>query len=147
MSLIKSLLATTVVSGLITVSCLADDELVKKGEEIYAKIENMELRLPKDKAAKVAGYVGKSVWFGIRPEHVGSRETHPEENENFIKAEVYVVEQMGNEVYVYFSPGRNQYIARLEAGVTAKSGEIYELWFDTTKCHIFDKETELNITL
>lgn len=126
---------------------LVDGTLVKKGEDTYLKVENLELRLPKEKAKKVEKHIGKDVWFGIRPEHIGSRETHPEEKDNFVKAEVYVVEQMGNEVFVYFSPGKNQYIARLESGVKAVSGEIYELWFDTSKCHIFDKETELNLTL
>lgn len=127
---------------------LVNGVVLKEEDEIFVKIEeNLKLRLPKDKAKKVEKYVGKEVWFGIRPEHIGSRETHPDQKDNYVKAEVYVVEQMGNEVFVYFSPNKNQYIARLESGVRAVSGEKYELWFDTTKCHIFDKETELNVTL
>ena len=35
MSLIKGIFATTVLSGLITVSCFGNDELVKKGEKIF----------------------------------------------------------------------------------------------------------------
>ena len=126
---------------------IVEAEIIKKDEKIYAKMENFELSLPISKAAKVVNYIGKKVWLGIRPEHVGSREQNPDMKDNYVNSEVYVVEQMGNEVYVYFSPGKGQFIARLEAGVTAKSGERYELWFDTSKCHIFDKETELNITL
>lgn len=126
---------------------LVECVLEEKNGEVYAKTPNMNLRLPKEKAEKVKSHIGKEVWFGIRPEHIGSHETHPNETDNYVKSEVYVVEQMGNEVFVYFSPGKNQYISRLESGVQVKSGQEYELWFDTTKCQIFDKETEENISL
>ena len=127
---------------------MVDAVIVKEGETTFAQLtDGVKLRLPADKAEKVKDYVGKTVVFGIRPEHIGSHETHPNEKDNYIESEVYIVEQMGNEVFVYFSNGATQYIARLEAGVNAKSGEKYELWFDTTRCHIFDKETEQNITL
>lgn len=126
---------------------IVDAEIIKKDDSIFARIENIDLKLPTDKAEKVKKYIGKNVWFGIRPEHISSRELHPDKTDNYVKAQVYVVEQMGNEVFVYFSPGKNQYISRLEAGIKAVSGEVYELWFDTEKCHIFDKETDMNITL
>jgi len=127
---------------------IVEGNLMSENGEVYiVTSDNMKLRLPKEKAAKVESHVGKEVWFGIRPEHIGSYETHPNETDNYIKAEVYVVEQMGNEVFVYFSPGQNQYISRLESGVRVSSGEQYELWFDMSKCHIFDKTTEENISL
>jgi len=127
---------------------IVDGTLQKEGDDLYFITKAMKLRLPKEKAAKVEkSHAGREVWFGIRPEHIGSHETHPSEKDNYIKSEVYVVEQMGNEVFVYFSPGDNQYIARLESGVRVHSGEKYELWFDVDKCHLFDKSTEQNITL
>ncbi|BDU51069.1 ABC transporter ATP-binding protein [Haliovirga abyssi] len=127
---------------------IVEAKLEKEGDTTYVVTEHMKLRLPKEKADKVQKYVGKEVWFGIRPEHIGSHETHPNEKDNYVNSEIYVVEQMGNEVFVYFTPGKNQYIARLGSeGVTVKSGEKYEIWFDTSKCHIFDKETEENISL
>jgi len=127
---------------------IVEGNLVSENGEIYViTSDNIKLRLPKDKAEKVEKYIGKEVWFGIRPEHIGSLETHPNEKDNYIKAEVYVVEQMGNEVFVYFSPNKNQYISRLESAASVKSGDKYDLWFDMTKCHIFDKETEENISL
>lgn len=127
---------------------IVEGNLVSENGEIYViTSDNIKLRLPKDKAEKVEKYIGKEVWFGIRPEHIGSLETNPNEKDNYIKAEVYVVEQMGNEVFVYFSPNKNQYISRLESAASVKSGDKYDLWFDMTKCHIFDKETEENISL
>ncbi|BDU49439.1 ABC transporter ATP-binding protein [Haliovirga abyssi] len=127
---------------------IVEAKLEKDGDTTYAVTEHMKLRLPKEKADKVQSHIGKEIWFGIRPEHIGSHETHPNEKDNYVNSEIYVVEQMGNEVFVYFTPGKNQYIARLGSeGVTVKSGEKYEIWFDTSKCHIFDKETEENISL
>ena len=127
---------------------IVEAKLIKEGDTTYVLTENTKLRLPEEKAKKVEKYIGKDVWFGIRPENIGSHETHPDETDNYVESEVYVVEQMGNEVFVYFSPGKNQYIARLGSeGVTVKSGEKYELWYDMSKCHIFDKETEENISL
>lgn len=127
---------------------VVEAKLVKEGEDTFViTTDDVKLRVPKEKAEKITSYVGKDVWFGIRPEHIGSHETHPDETDNYIKAKVYVVEQMGNEVNIYFSPKNHQYIARLETGVTVQSGQEYELWFDMTKCHIFDKETEENVSL
>lgn len=128
---------------------LVEAELISKNGELYIAANDLELRLPKSKVEKVKKYVGKKIWFGMRPEHIGSHETHPDEKDNYVKSRVYVVEQMGNEVYVYFSPGKNQYISRLSSELvsTVKSGDMYELWFDMDKCHIFDYETEQNITL
>ena len=122
--------------------------LIKEGEGIYAVTgDNIKIRLPEDKAKKVESYLERDVWLGIRPEDIGSRETHPEEKDNYIQSKVNIVEQMGNEVFVYLTTGIDQYIARLDSGIKAKSGDNYELWFDMTKCHIFDMENEKNITL
>ena len=99
------------------------------------------------KAEKIKAYEGKEVWFGLRPENIQSHSEHTEDKENFVRADVYVVEQMGNEVFVYFAVGQHQFIARLGSDVNVKSGEKHELWFDMNECHIFDTETEENITL
>ena len=90
---------------------MVDAVITKEGETTYAELsDGIKLRLPAEKAEKVKDYVGKAVVFGIRPEHIGSHETNPNEKDNYITSEVYIVEQMGNEVFVYFSNGKNQYI-------------------------------------
>ena len=81
----------------------------------------------------------------MRPENIYSRSAHREATDNFYETEVYVVENMGNDMFVYFSPGNNQYIARLDLGVRVQSGEAHEMWFDTASCHLFEKETGKNI--
>ena len=117
--------------------------LEEKSGEVMVKISNeCSLKLPKDKADKVKAYVGKKVWFGIRPENIGIKE-------NGVQAEVSVVEQMGNEQYVYFSIDGAQCTARVssEKITHVKHGEKYEFCFEMDKCHIFDFETEENISI
>jgi multiple sugar transport system ATP-binding protein len=124
-------------------------KITKSEDSYFAVIEDgkIALRLPAEKAEKVKDYVGRELWFGIRPENIQSHSKHLEDKENFVRAEVYVVEQMGNEVFVYFAMGTHQFIARLGSDVNVKSGQNHELWFDMKECHFFDKETEENISI
>ena len=101
----------------------------------------MELRLPDDIGRELAGCHGKEVFFGIRPEHIGSRQANPEAMDNFVRTEVLVVENMGNEAYVYFTPGKNQYIARVDPGIQVRPGDLHDMWFDPRHVHLFDRKT------
>jgi multiple sugar transport system ATP-binding protein len=105
----------------------------------------MHLRIPDAIGEKVKEYDGKDIFLGIRPEHITSRMAAEEATDNYFKTEVYVVENMGNEVYVYFTPGNNQYIARADPTLMLRSGDVHEMWFDTRHVHLFDGETTENI--
>jgi multiple sugar transport system ATP-binding protein len=122
-------------------------EVVKKESGVFVKVSNNLLELPEDKAKKVESHAGKKVWFGIRPENIGSKDSNPEAS--CVEARISLVEQMGNEEYVYFMLDGNQYIARFDSkkGYGLKHDQKYEFCFDMDKCHIFDYETEENISL
>jgi multiple sugar transport system ATP-binding protein len=123
--------------------------LSEKDGKVMVEIAGEKFELSKYKAEKVRSHVGKKVWFGIRPENIGSIETNPNEKENYVNAEINVIEQMGNEEYVYFTLGDRQFTARLDSKKVknTKYGVKYQFWFDMEKCHIFDFETEENISL
>ena len=89
--------------------------LVSENEKLYVKLSNGELlKLPKVKAEKVKDRVGEEFWLGIRPENIGNRLTAPEGvNKNFIEGKINLVEQMGNEEFVYFVIGDIQYTSRI----------------------------------
>ena len=100
-----------------------------------------------EKAEKLKDHVGKKVTFGIRPENISLH--HEEDNLSKI-GEVSVVEQMGNEEYIYFTLNGHQMTCRLNVenvgdSVGKKGNKIFR--FDTSKSHIFDLETEDNISL
>ena len=129
-------------------------ELVMVDGKICVKLSlgNIVL-LPSSKSEKVKGKIGEKIWFGIRPENIGVITLEELNSEGSTKAiiegKVNIVEQMGNEEYIHFCSGENQYIARISVGKTEvmKFGMIAKFIFDMEKCHIFDFETEKNITL
>ena len=57
---------------------------------------------------------------------------------------VEVVEPMGNELYVYFTlqEGGRQYVARLISDTVPPTGRPLEVWFDVSRAHFFDAQTE-----
>ncbi|MDN5305323.1 MAG: hypothetical protein PWP46_2210 [Fusobacteriaceae bacterium] len=128
---------------------LLEATLIEKDGKIYVDVAGAEFLLPEEKASKVKSYVGKKVWFGIRPENILNKITNPNETANYTKGKISVVEQMGIEVFSYFTINGIQYTSRIPSD---KAGEIangmeYEYWFEMDRCHIFDYETEENVSL
>lgn len=128
---------------------LVEAEIEEKGGRITIRLGRDELYLPPSKGEKVKEHIGKKVWFGIRPENIGTRDTAPKIEENFLRGRISVVEQMGNEEYIHFTLGKNQFTSRIpvEKAGGATHGIDYDFWYDMNKCHIFDFHTEDNISL
>ncbi|MGL5051655.1 MAG: ABC transporter ATP-binding protein [Fusobacteriaceae bacterium] len=129
---------------------LVEGTLVAQENKILVKLnEENIIELTPSKAEKVKNHIGKKIWFGIRPENIGNHLTNPNENKNFIKGKINIVEQMGNEEYIYFSIGQVQYTCRIpvEKAEAVSYGDICEFFVDVEKCHIFDYESEENISL
>ena len=123
--------------------------LVSEGDKTFVKLANGDrLELPKEKADKVKGHVGKEVWFGIRPENVGNKNT-AKAGDSSLAGKVNIVEQMGNEEFIYFFVGDTQYTARIpaEKSTGASFNQQENFYFEMDKCHLFDIETEKNITI
>ena len=88
----------------------------------------------------LGNYVGKEVVMGIRPENISSilNATDPTQK---LSAVITAIEQMGNEMLIYFPLGKKQLIARLSPEAPASAGEPMELYINTSKAHFFDKES------
>lgn len=130
-------------------------ELEKDNNGIYCNIKACEgvknckdfkLYLNDDKAKKVESYVGKRVWLGFRPEAVKYEKTR---TENTVTGLIDVIERMGNEEYIYFHINDMKLISREEANTSMglNIGDEFDFRIDADKIHIFDMETEDNITL
>lgn len=101
----------------------------------------------KAKALKDGGYVGKTVTLGIRPEDLHDDEEAIAKNpKSVISAEVRVYEMLGAEVLLYFDVADASWTARVNPKTTARTGDKIQVAMDTSKIHVFDKETELTIT-
>jgi multiple sugar transport system ATP-binding protein len=109
-----------------------------------------------------------NVIVGVRPEHFEDAaliDAHERANSLTFGVKADLVESLGADKYVYFSTsgaaarsaqlaelaaesgtGDNRFVARVSAESKATTGQTVELALDTTKLHIFDAETGVNLT-
>ena len=119
--------------------------LEKKGDDVYFNFENNAIKLPAEKANNpaLADYIGKEVIAGLRPECI-----HDEPMQlaaladSTVDAFVDVTELMGAEIYLYLNIGETNLIARVSSRSQSRAGDNIKVAFDTSRLHIFDKDTE-----
>lgn len=128
---------------------LIEGFLIEENNKVFVDLNGAKIELFEEKANKIKskGYIGKKITFGIRPENISL--SYEEDSFSHL-SDVSVVEQMGNEEYIYFSLNGNQMVCRrtvegIQDIVSNNSKQIFK--FNTEKAHIFDIETEENITL
>ncbi len=118
--------------------------LKKNGRLVFQQHgSDFNLAVPAALEAGLASYGRNEIFLGIRPEHIYSHKPAGAETLSSFKANVNVVEPVGNETFVYFSTGtKEQYVARFATDTPPEVGKQFELLFDTAKIHFFDKDTE-----
>ncbi len=119
--------------------------LEKKGEDVYFNFENNSIKLPAEKANNPAlkDYIGQEVVMGIRPECIHDEPVHVATlTDSVVETYVDVTELMGAEIYLYITIGETNLIARVSSRSTSRAGDTIKVAFDTSRLHIFDKDTE-----
>jgi multiple sugar transport system ATP-binding protein len=134
--------------------------LEKKDDGVYLEFEGYSLKLPHEKAVdpKLEPYFGEEVVAGIRPELIHDEPIYlANMKENVIDANVDVTELMGAEIYLYLaidgveaynveaSKGenvKNDIIARVSSRSTARAGDKIQIAIDSSRIHLFDKDTQ-----
>ncbi len=108
-----------------------------------------KVKLPesKNKDNRLEAYVGKEVIMGIRPEDVHNEDELIAANpDGIVDADVEVTELMGAETYLYMDCEGQAINARVSPTNTARPGDRIKIAIETSKIHLFDKDTELTIT-
>jgi ABC-type sugar transport system ATPase subunit len=82
------------------------------------------------------------VVLGVRPEHVTISRTA---TNGGLQAEVYVVEDLGNEMLVDLRVDGQSAVARVAGGDAPEIGDRVWLTFPAEQAHLFDPGTELHI--
>ncbi len=101
----------------------------------------------KGKKLLAAGYEGKTVVLGIRPEDIKDEEMFISNSpESAIDVTVRVYELLGAEVFLYLDVDNYEITARVNPRTTARPGDKIRVAMDLSKMHVFDKETEQVIT-
>jgi multiple sugar transport system ATP-binding protein len=89
-------------------------------------------------------YIGKEVFFGIRPEDMVFAENANAENSMQVK--VTVVEPLGADIHLWLTTEKGQpLVARTEPNKTFKVGDSTIFTPKMEKARYFDKDTELAI--
>ena len=133
--------------------------LNKKGEDLYFDFENVSVKLPAEKANNPAlkDYIDQEVVLGLRPECIYDQPAQVEAHADAsFEAFVDVTELMGAEIYLYLNVGKSEegdgkikivndgtnLIARVSSRSLSRAGDTIKVAFDTSRIHIFDKDTE-----
>jgi len=122
-----------------------DVDVVKEGNAVYCVFDNNRLKLPEHRAKALidAGYVGKQIVFGIRPEDVHDEEIFiTQMPDSVIEAKIDVIEMLGSETLLYMRIGDVSINARVNPRIKAKVDDVLKVAIDMNKLHLFDKETE-----
>ena len=122
---------------------------VKDGSDVKLEFGTYSVKLPEGKAEKLVegGYIDKDVIMGIRPEDIKDEEIYVSNGtDNVLEATVKVYEMLGAEVFLYFTVEGFDITVRVNPRTTARPGDTIKIALDTSKIHVFDKETEKVIT-
>jgi len=104
---------------------------------------SFKVKPAKEHTEYLTKYLGKEVYFGIRPEDLNYHETPDKENN--IPVKITVVEPLGADIHLWLSTGTQPLVARTEPHREFKVGDSANFTPRMEKARYFDKETELSI--
>ena len=115
----------------------------KSGDQTIVNCDSFQVAIPESHSTAYAGYHGKEIVFGMRPEDIHNPDfTPPGIDPAEVTGNVDVTEVMGNEIFAYLNSGEHSYVARVDPRTRYKIGDQVKLVFNMENMHIFDKETE-----
>ncbi len=120
--------------------------LAENGGLVFSE-DHFRVGIPPAWKNALAPFAGKPVWFGVRPEDIGSPKATQTAGAPTIEARVDVVEPMGSETYVHLTTGKTAFIARMDSHQRCRVGETLQLPILLNKAHFFDRDTELAVPL
>ncbi len=131
---------------------MIDSKLTKTDDGIViAQLDGQSIHLPPEKSKRALENFAEDVVMGIRPEFIHLADENSPAAQT-VTATVSRLENMGSEFYVYMTVDSNLVCARIPTPIVEEYllqsvGSEVRFFFDTDSSHIFDKETEENITL
>ncbi|WP_421856410.1 ABC transporter ATP-binding protein [Marinomonas sp.] len=131
---------------------MVETRLDRTGEgKCHLALSSQILGLPDEKLQKVLTNFTEDVVFGIRPEFIKLADENSPQDE-IIKGTIVRMENMGAEFYVHFTVEDRELCTRVpsdvvEAKLLDSIGKEQVFHFEMSNGHIFDKKTEMNISL
>lgn len=118
-----------------------------EGTNFIGENDVIKISLPSEFHPKLKKYDGKQIIMGVRPKDI----KHVIESEGNVDPNSFVayntsfegIEPMGNETFLYFSMGDNEWVARVSPdSVVVDNDTVY---LNSHKLHFFDFETEKSL--
>jgi multiple sugar transport system ATP-binding protein len=102
------------------------------------------LQVPQHLVPRYAGYAGRSVIFGIRPEHLTN--TWTEENRDGlglvpVEIPVEIVEPLGADTLIFGRLGESEIVSRLANAARLPAGSKTRVHADMNRMHLFDAQS------
>jgi multiple sugar transport system ATP-binding protein len=107
---------------------------------VVLKGDGIEIPLPERFKAGFAGYTGKKLIAGVRPEHLDVRIDGPA---GTLSGTADVVEYLGAEELIHFNVGGNDVVALINSEHRVKPGDALALKIGLDKVHLLDPDTTL----
>ena len=114
-----------------------------KGEGVVANEGSFTLVPTADQQKHLKAYVGKEVWFGIRPEDLDYLATPAAENNMAVK--VTNKEPLGAETHIFVQVQNINIVAKCEPTVNPQLGDTVNIVPKMDRAKFFDLDTEVNI--
>jgi multiple sugar transport system ATP-binding protein len=118
-------------------------KVVKADGGLVADMGSFQLKIPSEYASDYEKHVNKDVTFGMRPEDI--IDETPEERRGAwekTSAVVEVIEPLGAEKILELAKGEHSFTARVDPHSNSVLNKETDLYFDMSKMHLFDPETE-----
>ena len=125
-----------------------DAQVSQSGSDVLLIFGSHSIKVPEAKAKALidGNYINKTVVVGIRPEDFHDQEIVINSmQDSVIEATIRLYEMLGAEVFLYFDIDQFSCTARVNPRTTARPGDTIKMAIDTSKLHLFDKDTQLVI--
>jgi multiple sugar transport system ATP-binding protein len=119
-------------------------KIIEKSGQIYADEGSFVLRPAAEHVEALRKYVGKEVYFGVRPEDLAYT-PKASTSENDMPTSIMVIEPLGSEIHLYIKTRNQELIAKTTPNYTFHIGDEAHFNPVMEKARYFDKETELSI--
>jgi multiple sugar transport system ATP-binding protein len=118
-------------------------QVERDGDRARFTHETMVVPLP-ERLRQAVPTTGKQLTVGFRPEHIEAGPA-PSEGAMTFRANVDVVEFLGNEELLHLRVGDADIVAIVDASTRVKPGDVLDAHVPLERVHLFDEETGLSL--
>ncbi len=102
----------------------------------------LTIQLSSDQRLRLADYIGREIYLGIRPEDIYLAEVTGTEKCSWTAD---LIEPMGSDANIYFNVDGVQFVCKTGASELPKAGEKINVYLNCRKLYFFNKETDMII--